>query len=512
MGDEWTAANPDLEGLALVTEREENQGAKDQVRTAVIIVHGMGEQLPVETLNQFVKAALPNVGDARHYFSRPERITDSYEARRMLAYKQPQGLSQTLYGQTEFFEYHWSYMMTDNKLADIVPTLTRLLYRGWFTKLHGIRSAWILAWVVLLALIGTVIYVALKVSPQEWTIAGVLIALLGPGVVVTVILQVINHAGNAVTKSFVDVVRYLDRSPRSYEVRRTIRKGMVDLLTAIHKSGRYSRVVIVGHSLGAYIAYDGLCALWPTMCKLHAGKPRVGGVPPVFQMGECEQAARALFKDPADADALKQYRTAQFELWKALRRQGNPWLITDFISVGTPMYLADLLYTRDHTDFETLIRRNELARCPPVSGAQSVEGKVKAPGFYSFVNQGRRVLAHGTPFAVVRWTNLYFPVRWLFFGDWFGGQLRGLFGAGIADVPIEGGKGSIWPAMAHSQYFAFPDVPYDGAKAQPDDDPKVQPATARLRHFLLLKLSKDDLRDSFEAPSADPATDVTGGA
>jgi hypothetical protein len=66
------------------------------------------------------------------------------------------------------------------------------------------------------------------------------------------------------TSSFVDVVRYLDTSPRSYAVRRDIRKGLVEMLQALHasKAPRYDRIVLVAHSLGAYLAYDAIAYLW----------------------------------------------------------------------------------------------------------------------------------------------------------------------------------------------------------------------------------------------------------
>ena len=69
-----------------------------------------------------------------------------------------------------------------------------------------------------------------------------------------------------VTCSFVDVVRYLDTSPRSYAVRREIRKGLVEMLQALHASRAptYDRIVIVAHSLGAYIAYDAIAYMWGT--------------------------------------------------------------------------------------------------------------------------------------------------------------------------------------------------------------------------------------------------------
>jgi len=58
----------------------------DAVRTAVVVVHGMGEQRPRETLDGFVKTALrPRLVDGQqawdYYYSRPAEITGSYEAR-----------------------------------------------------------------------------------------------------------------------------------------------------------------------------------------------------------------------------------------------------------------------------------------------------------------------------------------------------------------------------------------------------------------------------------------------
>ncbi len=77
------------------------------------------------------------------------------------------------------------------------------------------------------------------------------------------------------------------------------------------------------------------------------------------------------------------------------------------------------------------------------------------------------MLYEGAPFAVVRWTNLYFPAQLGFFGDWFGGRLAPVFGTGIKDVPVKGNtlgrpgtnllRHRKFPAAAHSYYFRFPD-------------------------------------------------------
>ena len=87
------------------------------VTTAVVVVHGMGEQRPMETLDGFVKTALrPRMVDGvpkwDYYYSRPAEITGSYEARRHIAPRRadvtgPDGIQ----GQTEIYEYHWSYLM-----------------------------------------------------------------------------------------------------------------------------------------------------------------------------------------------------------------------------------------------------------------------------------------------------------------------------------------------------------------------------------------------------------------
>jgi hypothetical protein len=465
---------------------------KQTVRTAVVIVHGMGEQLPLDTLNQFIKTALPKVEGERRYFSRPERVTDSYEARRHLAAKQTKN-GKLLYGQTEFFEYHWSYLMTDNKLGDLLPTVRRMLFRKPSTVPFGLRRVWWLVWTLIITLTAIVIIALIRGIVEEFTLAGILAATL-PAIVAGILFRLLKSAGNVVTKSFVDVVRYLDRSPRSYEVRRAIRKGMIDLLRAIHDKDRYSRVIIVAHSLGAYIAYDAIAYLWPQMSKLHCGPISKSQPLPLRGLPELEAAAERVLQHPVEEPnedqmgELLHFRAKQFELWKGLREQGSPWLVTDFISVGTPMYFAHLLYTKTRAEFDQLVRTAELPRCPPRHTDQTVEGPDLAGVRYGWNNQGRIVLTHGAPFAVVRWTNLYFPAEKSWNGDWFGGPLRSLFGKGILDHSIMGNlPGRRTPGLAHARYFVYPN------DIEPDD------AATVLQGYLQLAIV-EELGDLLSAP------------
>ena len=441
-----------------------------RVRTAVVVVHGMGEQLPLETLDRFVRTALPKIGGERLYYSRPALITKSFEARRHLAFRRTES-GHLVHGQAEFFEYHWSYLMTGNRLADLLPTLRRLLIRRPSTVPAGLRVLWWIAWalVVLLAAI-LLALLAAGVLISEFTLNGVLAALLGQSVLVAALLAATKKLGGQISDSFVDVVRYLDRSPRSYEARRAIRAGMVDLLRALRDDGRYARIVVVAHSLGAFIAHDGLTSLWAETSGMYGGsdpKPTTDGSPaPLPGLSQLESAAAVVLTHPLDRldehqhRELDNYHAQQFTLWRGVRAQGNPWLVTDLVTVGTPMCFADLLYTRNRAKFDRLIARGEIAQDPPMTSTRTVEATTAGKPRYGRARGGRTVLTSGAPFAVVRWTNLYFPTEHGWFGDWFGGPLRPLFGPGVRDIAVQGNlPGRRTPGLAHRRYSTTPTRP-----------------------------------------------------
>lgn len=473
---------------------------RTKARTAVVVVHGMGEQLPMETLNRLVRSALPKTPDEtseepyRHYYSRDASISDSFEARRYLA---PGHADPPVYGQTEFFEYHWAYKMTGNRIGDFLPTALRLLIRRPRTVPSGLRGIW---WCIWLAVgLGGALYLWFR--PSGW-LAAIIAILFIPGVR-SALGFLRRKTGQVFTDSFVDVVRYLDRSPRSYEVRKSIRQGMVDLLQSLHDDLRYSRIILVAHSLGAYIAYDGIAALWPQMSKLHCGPvDRNADAKPLDGIDELNTTAQALSTHPV-AEPLNEaqrtefgaYRKAQVGVWKAVRKQGNPWLITDLITLGTPMYFADLLFTRSRDEFDDMIKTAELPICPPQNHNLMPQGPEPQGVNYVWSNQGRQVLSHAAPFAVVRWTNMFFEAEKGWSGDWFGGRLRPLFGKGILDIPIQGNlPHRRKPGIAHAKYFDFP------------DDPASDGVAKLLQQHLQLNL---DLSDLLKTPKHDEKSRTT---
>ena len=466
-----------------------------KVRQAVVIVHGMGEQKPNDTLRGFIGAALPpNPTADGGYYSRPDKVTDSYEARRFLA---PPYVAdgEEKNAQTEFYEYHWAHLMQGNRLDDMLSTVKRMLLKLPWNVPSGLRVVWLLFWAAVAWTIWAFAAGPLSsISLSDIGAEALIRTLLGGGVVAFGLTYLVTKLlPSWITKSFVDVVRYLDTTPRSYEARRDIRAGMVDLLAGLHEAGRYQRIVVVAHSLGAYIAYDGIQHLWTRMNRLHQGPAdsTAGAVPPGLE--ELEQAASALGESADEAD-VQAFHDAQNQLWRGMRSQGNPWLITDFVSVGTPMYIADDLLTKSREEFRRMVARTELVTAPPEPEGASYNNIHDTGLWFSWKNGAHRVLYHGAPFAVVRWTNMWFPAVGGFFGDWFAGPLAPLFGSGIKDIKLTGNTPKrLIPGYAHALYFKFP------ADAGPDS------VTTQLRNALDLA-SSDWLSSTLKSPEPDPAT------
>ncbi len=466
------------------------------LRQAVVIVHGMGEQRPLETLNEFIGAALgADRGGKRLFYSRPDQVVDSYESRRYLAPAAHNDAGE-IRAQTEFFEYHWAHLMQDNRLDDLWPAFRRMLLAPpWYVP-AGLRVLWAIFWALLIA--SVLLFLSLRpdlaLDLGQITLVDILKAVVGGGLSAILLTYVLTRwLPSWLTSSFVDVIRYLDTSPRSYEVRRDIRAGIIDLLQGLHADGRYQRIVIIAHSLGSYIAYDAISYLWGQMDKQHAGpvrpdvdKPEQGDQP--SGLADLEAAASALTRG-SDVTA---YQDTQRRLWLGMRAQGNPWLITDFLSFGSPMYMADRIYTRNRKKFDNRVLLRELPTCPPqheLSEKNNVNGQKL---WFSWNNRGRRVLYHAAPFAVVRWTNMWFPAHFGFFGDWFGGPLGPLFGNGILDRPLlaNGWKARI-PAYAHALYYHF------------QGDEQRDSVTIRLREAMGLAASAW-LKPTLAAPLPDP--------
>jgi hypothetical protein len=456
-----------------------------EVRTAVVLVHGMREKRPLEALDGFVRTALDPQqaqGEAKwQYHSRPAVITGSYEARRYVSRQQDSDPTGPEQGDTEIYDYNWSFLMTSNRFAGLAPTAMRLFLRRPSNVPDPLFGMWRVVWIVLLAILLAVPALFVGGYLLSSDVPGSIIGLVSGAVVLLFWFGLLRFvvgalANSAVAAPLVGVARYLEPSPYSYAARRAIRGGLVGLLRDLH-DGRYSRIIVVAHGVGAYISYDALSALWAETHELHAGPaPDVQTPLPIKlnSLDGLEKAADRLLADGNSVAELDHFQDRQFALWRDLRKQGNPWRISDFVTVGAPVALADLLVTRrgivsgfkksDLMDrrelFDGLVRRGALVRCPPRSETLPVEGDEHGQVNYRWHEcEAREVLGSQSLFAVTRWTNLWFPViRGGLHGDWFGGELRSLFGPGIRDIEVRGNQPERFKrGSAHTEYFSHPD-------------------------------------------------------
>jgi len=259
-----------------------------------------------------------------------------------------------------------------------------------------------------------------------------------------------------------DAARYFRNSPGNVAVRREIRKQAVDTLDALHRSGDYDRIVVVAHSLGTVVAYDMLRAYYGRICD-SLPDPRTLG--PDVQIIDWEKPAReqARKKGRAVIAAIDRAVEPARQRIKAdtpqpSARDFRAWLVTDFVTMGSPLTHAHYLMCDGKTtqeldkDFERRVRERQFPTCPP--------RKLNGDGWLTFKNPNDGLLHfhHGGQFALTRWTNLYFPVSQLLWGDAIGGPVAPIFGYNVVDLAVYESNKKRDSFFAHVLYWVLPQV------------------------------------------------------
>ncbi|MCP4318928.1 MAG: hypothetical protein GY789_23785 [Hyphomicrobiales bacterium] len=463
----------------------------------------MGEQIPMDTLRGFVDATWvtdeslisrtrpdPNNGQQRvenPVWDKPDRRNRSFELRRITTEGAKNGV------RTDFYEFYWAHLMHGTSWEHFKAWFADLLWRSPRRVPHDVFNAWITLWIVTIV-VGLVLLVSLlptadirqcltgncdtvacDASQLCWSWIGPLAGAVG-SIVVGIFVN------TYLLKYFGDVARYVKATPLNVARRQEIREKGVELLEtlmgvrdfdpAMHKKGapyptEYDRIIVVSHSLGTMVAYD----------VLKASFARINRYPNMEGQGRKKQPHRnnleRLLQQAIEKSGmldLNEYRRLQNLAWKELKEDGNPWLVSDFITLGSPLTHAEFLLAHDEEDLRMQQEKRILPTCPPTL---EWDQKTKhqhfsyRPGNSSSSGEYFRYPHHAAHFAFTRWTNIYSKSRNIMWGDIISGPVAQHFNLstpvaelqGILDIPVlpeqdfEGhAKGSV-PFFTHTKYW-----------------------------------------------------------
>ena len=224
-------------------------------KQAVIIIHGIGEQRPMDTLRTFVEAVWETDETIhpgyikKELFSKPDDISENFELRRLTTTQNKNKI------RTDFFEYYWAHMMEGNKLSHIVAWIKRLIIMTPWKLPKPLRGAWLVMVLFLIVSLFLVINFLFIIQNQEILDYTWIVSFFSLFIIPIFVPIIENFLG--------DVARYLDPSPKNIKGRQAIRANGVKILKKLHESNQYDRIILVGHSLGSVIAYDILTHAWP---------------------------------------------------------------------------------------------------------------------------------------------------------------------------------------------------------------------------------------------------------
>ncbi|MFO1124058.1 MAG: hypothetical protein U1E25_01405 [Methylocystis sp.] len=456
-----------------MTDDDQAQGASDdqtrspgedaptsKKKTAVVAIHGMGEQRPMETLRGLVEAlwvcdsSITGPRD-RKVYSKPDTIAGSFELRRITTrnVKLECGASK----RADFFEFYWAHLMTGNTIKGVASWLCALLIRSPATVPSRLIFPWAAGIFLFIVTICFLSLAALKTVSVDvlatfglpeisktWYIAASIFSFVF-GLFSTWWLAPV--AG--------DAARYLSPLPDNVAARQRIREAGVDLLRKLHESKKYDRIIVIGHSLGSVIGYDVLNYAWgrinaDDLHASHAADPNI-----MASLSRLENAAGKLLHadDGSFGEARSEYRAAQRDYCRRLAAawDGTPlWTVSDFVTLGCPLSKADVLIARDDADFELRKQQRELPTNPPWLERND---RVRRRFRFSYPTEAAlRTPHHAAVFAPVVWTNIYFESFLLALGDIISGAVSPLLGRGVLDVRLNIGA----PVFRHLDYWKDP--------------------------------------------------------
>ena len=403
-------------------------------KQAVLLIHGIGEQRPMDTLRGFVNAVwttntkihLPHI-DANHVWSKPYKLSENFELRRLTTPENTGGL------RTDFFEFYWAHMMRGTKVAHVIAWAKHLLLRWPRDVPSHLRTLYYLCYAVFVIALWFIYRAARAQQAGEMLPAWASLLLS---------LVIVPTALGIVAKIIGDAARYLHVAPQNIQCRHEIRSAGVAVLDKLHAGG-YDRIILVGHSLGAVIGYDILHFAWPS----YNADPPKAARPTSIALTKLEDLAIQV----ADGQtvAVPAIQAAQRAYFDELKAHGGQWRVTDFVTVGSPLAHAEILLAGNLADLSTKFSNRELSSCLPTLESTTHDKRLLRRFSYPLPDAAR-VPHHAAVFGPTRWTNIYFPSRVLIWGDMIGGK-QACFGKGVQDKVVK--TRHCFGLLSHTRYW-----------------------------------------------------------
>ena len=448
---------------SLASDTKERTITDDAKPTAVLVIHGIGQQMPMDTLRRFVTTVFgrrPD-GSQRKIYSKLDRDSEFLDLRRLVLPKD-EGRPRV-----DFYEVYWAPVLSGGSAVGVARwTIKMLAGHPQGTQMRQI--IWTMRCALLaLVLVATLLYFLVRDAAWLWWLA--------PLFPLVVALQPIirGWGKSALTETLADASRWFAPRPRDILERDTVRRIGLDLLIQLHRveddgEQRYGRIVVFGHSLGSVVAYNIIRLAFDELRN-----PRPLTAAKAGRRVADRQPAAWNFKTECDTLATTgdvcRFQYFQSQLHAEQRDQGVPWLVTDFVTAGSPISHARDLWSSKVATFDARVDENEYPISPPLGeyqhsesrrfddGRPSIVGAQGRIAFYRKSDVGPLIAHEASPFASTRWTNLYIPMKPWLGGDPVGGEVAPTMGTGVRDIAVRpsthGSRALALPVAAHTWYW-----------------------------------------------------------
>lgn len=424
---------------------------------AVVVVHGMGEQRPMDTLRGFVQAVwsgdptrappyaqIPDPDNPSATINQswitPDSRTKSHELRRITTPYDVDGR------RTDFYELYWADITQGTTRGRLAAWVTNLLWRKPADIPPDARKLYLVTLLIVILILGAALVLALSAS-------------LTTSLVVTALASfVIWAVDQFALPYFGDVAAYVRAEAATVEKRALIRSRGLTLLRRLMMDNSYDRIVLVSHSLGSIIAYDLLQILWaefrPRRLEAVRDKAKLEAVEAIDKatLGSDGSAW------PANINDLAGFRRGQWEFYRQLRTKDAdhplPWKISDFVTLGSPLSHSEFLVTYNLAEFRRGLAERLFSACPPIADGGDAGGTVLYQEGHSPAGKAQRAVHHGAVFAATRWTNVFDRGNGWATGDPISGPMTENFGPGVENIQVEL-RSALGRVFTHTLYWSL---------------------------------------------------------